>query len=191
MKKLSQIFSIETKEKRYFPFVIRFLIEIFVFGGVTLIIYFLVPAKTPFRFFIIIPLFLVFGSVIMFFCRCLNVSDNKEKAKLFRNKFKEKHKNILIEKMDFIFWIKNAELFETAIIKSPTKYGLIEVYIYKGARKVFFNDKEYKDIDYLISILELQEFIVENCITVCETFDRNNPELLKKEIETLKSKNRL
>lgn len=190
MDKIRKFLSLVTDEKRYSKFVIRAMIEVIIFGGLLAITDFLIPPQTALR---LICVFFLFAAIISLFncmVRCINVSDNREKEKVFANKYKEKFKPIPISKTDLIFWLKNANLFEAIVVKSPLKYSIIEVSVEKQIISIFRDNKLYESIDILMDLLEQEFFIVDDKIMVCETFDHNSPEVLVKIIEALKEKNR-
>lgn len=182
------LLSVETNERRYKPFVIRLLIELIVFGIPFVISSIFIPVNTIWRIIVVIFLVAMIVSVFFFICRCINVSDNKEKDRTYREKYKEKFNPVSINKEDFVFWLKNATLDETIVIKSISKkYSILELFVYKGNIEFCLNGNDIDSVSSLISILEEEEYL-EETITVCETFDHNKPEFLLKVIDDLKGK---
>lgn len=182
------LLSVETNERRYKPFVIRLLIELIVFGIPYVISSIFIPVNTIWRIIVVIFLVAMIVSVFFFICRCINISDNKAKDQTYREKYKEKFNPVSINREDFIFWLKNATLDETIVIKSIfKKYSILELFVYKGNIEFCFNGNDIDSVSSLISILEEKKYL-DGTITVCETFDHNKPELLLKTIDDLKRK---
>ena len=188
MKKKKPLLSVETNERRYKPFVVRLLIELVAFGVPFVISSIFIPVRTIWRIIVVIFLVAMIVSVFFFICRCINVSDNKAKDRVYREKYKEKFEPVSISKEDFVFWLKNADLNETIVIKSIfSKYSILELFVYKGKIEFCLNGKDIDSVSSLIAILEEEEYLNETII-VCETFDHNKPEFLLKVIDDLKGK---
>ena len=104
----------------------------------------------------------------------------------FTEKYKEKFKPVSISKEDFVFWLENADLDETIVIKSILrKYSVLELFVVKNKIELCLNGKDIDSTSSLISILE-DEGYLEDAIIVCETSDRNKPDFLIKIIDDLK-----
>lgn len=188
MKNQTPLFSIVTNERRYKPFIIRFLIELVIFGVPFILSNIYIPIGSLWR---LVVVFFLLGMLVcgfLFLCRCINVSDNKTKDRNFREKYKEKFKPVSISKEDFIFWLENADLDETIVIKSILKkYSVLELFVVKNKIELCLNGKDIDSATSLISILEDEGYLEEGVI-VCETSDRNKPDFLIKIIDDLKGK---
>lgn len=188
MKSFKEFMSLTPNETRYAPFVIRLIIELVVFGAAFLVTFFLIPVEN--QFLRLIPAFFVIVLIICainFVVRCINVSDNRARAKVKAKKNKKKFAPISVSRDDFIFWLKNTDLYEELVIKSLLdQYNILEVTPDKGKLLYNFDEKDY-DLDGLIAELEKKEYLNET-ITVCETSDHNKPEILLSIIKDLKKK---
>lgn len=188
MKNQTPLFSIVTNERRYKPFIIRFLIELVIFGVPFILSNIYIPIGSLWRLVVVFFLLAMLVCGFLFLCRCINVSDNKTKDRNFREKYKEKFKPVSISKEDFIFWLENADLDETIVIKSILKkYSVIELFVVKNKIELCLNGKDIDSAASLISILEDEGYLEEGVI-VCETSDRNKPVFLIKIIDDLKGK---
>ena len=184
-----KLLSVETKERRYTPIIMRFLIELIIFGVPGCITFILIPFNTLWR---LIPVFFIVCILFSFFFfvfRCFGVSDNRSRDRFYREKYKEKFKPISISKEDLIYWLENAKLDETLVIKSIlNKYSVLELFVHDGKKEIFLDNKKMSTIDSLISVLEDKGYF-EDSLVVCETFDHNKPEYLNKIISDLKTNN--
>ena len=188
MKNQTPLFSIVTNERRYKPFIIRFLIELVIFGVPFILSNIYIPIGSLWRLVVVFFLLAMLVCGFLFLCRCINVSDNKTKDRNFREKYKEKFKPVSISKEDFIFWLENADLDETIVIKSILKkYSVLELFVVKNKIEVCLNGKDIDSAASLVSILEDEGYLEEGVI-VCETSDRNKPDFLIKIIDDLKGK---
>ena len=188
MKNQTPLFSIVTNERRYKPFIIRFLIELVIFGVPFILSNIYIPIGSLWRLVVVFFLLAMLVCGFLFLCRCINVSDNKTKDRNFREKYKEKFKPVSISKEDFIFWLENADLDETIVIKSILKkYSVLELFVVKNKIELCLNGKDIDSAASLISILEDEGYLEEGVI-VCETSDRNKPDFLIKIIDDLKGK---
>ena len=188
MKNQTPLFSIVTNERRYKPFIIRFLIELVIFGVPFILSSIYIPIGSPWRLVVVFFLLAMLVCGFLFLCRCINVSDNKTKDRNFREKYKEKFKPVSISKEDFIFWLENADLDETIVIKSILKkYSVLELFVVKNKIELCLNGKDIDSAASLVSILEDEGYLEEGVI-VCETSDRNKPDFLIKIIDDLKGK---
>ena len=188
MKNQTPLFSVVTNEKRYKPFIIRFLIELVIFGVPFILSSIYIPIGSLWRLVVVFFLLAMLVCGFLFLCRCINVSDNKTKDRNFRGKYKEKFKPVSISKEDFVFWLENADLDETIVIKSILKkYSVLELFVVKNKIELCLNGKDIDSATLLVSILENEGYLEEGII-VCETSDRNKPDFLIKIINDLKGK---
>ena len=188
MKNQTPLFSIVTNERRYKPFIIRFLIELVIFGVPFILSNIYIPIGSLWRLVVVFFLLAMLVCGFLFLCRCINVSGNKTKDRNFREKYKEKFKPVSISKEDFVFWLENADLDETIVIKSILKkYSVLELFVVKNKIELCLNGKDIDSAASLISILEDEGYLEEGVI-VCETSDRNKPDFLIKIIDDLKGK---
>ena len=188
MKNKTPLFSIVTNERRYKPFIVRFLIELVIFGVPFIVSNIYIPIGSLWRLVVVFFLLAMLMCALLFLCRCINVSDNKTKDRNFREKYKEKFKPVSISKEDFAFWLENADLDETIVIKSILrKYSVLELFVVKNKIEFCLNGKDIDSTSSLISILE-DEGYLEDAIIVCETSDHNKPDFLIKIIDDLKGK---
>ena len=188
MKKFEEFISVATKEKRYSPFIIRCVIEVIIFGGISITTFFLIPIEyITLRLIPALTLLLTIYCILACLLRCFNVHDNVVKANLKKKKIKEKYKPVSIDREDFIFYLKNAELAENLIIKSSIgQLANLEISAFDGGIEYYFNDEEM-DLLSLIKKLEDENYL-DDTIHVSEITDHNKPELLSKVIEYLKKK---
>lgn len=188
MKNQTPLFSVVTNERRYKPFIIRFLIELVIFGVPFILSNIYIPIGSLWRLVVVFFLLAMLVCGFLFLCRCINVLDNKTKDRNFREKYKEKFKPVSISKEDFVFWLENADLDETIVIKSILKkYSVLELFVVKNKIELCLNGKGIDSAASLISILEDEGYLEEGVI-VCETSDRNKPDFLIKIIDDLKGK---
>ena len=191
MKNKTPLFSIVTNERRYKPFIVRFLIELVIFGVPFILSNIYIPIGSLWRLVVVFFLLAMLLCAFLFLCRCINVSDNKTKDRNFREKYKEKFKPVSISKEDFVFWLENADLDETIVIKSILeKYSVLELFVVKNKIEFCLNGKDIDSTSSLISILE-DEGYLEDAIIVCETSDRNKPDFLIKIIDDLKGETKI
>lgn len=188
MKNQTPLFSIVTNERKYKSFIIRFLIELVIFGVPFILSNIYIPIGSLWRLVVVFFLLAMLVCGFLFLCRCINVSDNKTKDRNFREKYKEKFKPVSISKEDFVFWLENADLDETIVIKSILKkYSVLELFVVKNKIELCLNGKDIDSATSLVSILEDEGYLEEGVI-VCETSDRNKPDFLIKIIDDLKGK---
>ena len=187
MKSFKEFISLETKETRYTPFLIRLIIELVIFGGLDVLFFIIIPTEIkPLRLIVALFFILTLICIFAFVIRCIAVADNMAKINN-KKKHKKTSKAIAIDRDDFIFWLKNAELYEELVIKSlDGKTEVLDVTPEKKKTIYNFADKEYK-LDSLINKLEEEEYL-NDVILVCQTYDGNKPDVLVKIIKDLKKK---
>lgn len=187
MKSFKEFISLETKETRYTPFVIRVIIELIIFGGLDVLFFIIIPTEIKsLRLIVVLFFILTLISVFAFVIRCIGVSDNRAKINN-KKEHKKASKAIAVNRDDFIFWLKNAELYEELVIKSlDGKTEVLDVTPEKKKTIYYFADKEYS-FNALINKLEEEEYL-NDVILVCQTYEGNKPDILVKIIEDLKKK---
>ena len=188
MKKIKQFLSLQTKETRYAPYIIRLIIELIIFGGIDAFLFIIIPVENQaLRLFVVLFLVICLWSIFACVIRCIAVSDNKHRQEVKGKKKTKEFTPISINREDFIYWLENAKLFEELVIKSVLgQCNTLEVTPEKKTLLYAFDGQEYK-FDELISKLEADEYLNESII-VCETYDHNRPEILLEIIKDLKKK---
>ena len=187
-KKKKALITIETTSTNYMTAIVRFIIELAVLGIPFAFIWAAIPYESPFRIVIVIPAFLMFFCLVLFFGRCLMISDNRKKLKISSNRYKEKYRPVHVSKEDFVYLLKHADLSETLVLKSKEgKHATFELNVYEGTREFLLDDKEYKSMDSLLETLKDKGYL-SGSITVCEITDHNKPQLIFNVIDSLMEK---
>lgn len=186
--KKKPLITIETNSRDYITAIARFLIEIAVLAVPFAFIFFSIPAENPLRWLIVIPLALMFFSLILFFGRCLTIADNRKKDRISTFRYEEKFRPVHVQKEDFVYLLKHSDLSETLVLKSKEgKHALFELSIFENIREFFFEGKEYKNIDSLTEAMK-EKCYLGNSITVCETTEHNKPRLIFDIIDSVMEK---
>ena len=192
---LEELFSAETDSLDYKKIVLNFLIGIIlpvalIIGGC------FIPSSSPFRSLVFIPTIIVGCMAFLFFCRLINVGDNRDENAVKNNKHKYKYTPVKVSVQDFILLLDIANSPETIYTKSSLgKNHIFEISfdIGKNGLKRFYDKafildgKELKDSDQCIQTLEKLKIINNGYIDVYETFDHNKPEIILKIIEKIKA----
>lgn len=191
MKKFHKFISLQTDERRYWVVILSGSIEILVLALAIFLTVFLTEPTSALRDILFFILFIPTMYVpFKFFAKLINVSDNRKKDKFINKRiYKEKYAPYAVSLEDFKLWLNNAKYIEELIIKSEYGYKMVEMHVENGIRYPYINNKYYGDVDKLIDLLALEQFIVDDKVFICETIDCNSPELFQKTIDELKSDN--
>ena len=190
---IKELFSAGTDSLSYKKIIVDFLLGIIVPLALIICVNF-IPVGSPFRFVILIPTIMVIYMILLFFCRLIWVSDNREKNDVKSNKYKYKHTPVKVSVQDFILLLNKAKMPEIIYTKSLLDINYIFEISFetKGKygpffnKKFFLDGKDLKDCNQCIHTLEELKIIKEGYIDVYETFDHNKPEMLLKIIQELK-----
>ena len=154
-----------------------------------------IPIASFFRIITVICVVLYILFMICFLSRVfITVSDNKEKYEMKNKKYKFKYEPVKVFVDDLRFWLENANVPETILVKSleDRVYSFDVCFDVKGRNGPFINKQFYLDddkldsVDACINIMYELNIIMGDYIYVYETFDHNKPDVLVKIIEDLK-----
>ena len=190
---IKELFSAGTDSLSYkkiiFDFLLGMIVPVALIIGANCI-----PVDSPFRFVILIPTITASFMILLFFCRLIWVSDNREKNDIKSNKYKYKYAPVKVSVQDFIFWLNMAKMPEIIYTKSLLGINYMFEISFEAKsksgpffnKKFFLDGKELKDWNQCIDTLEELKIIKAGYIDVYETFDHNKPEMLLKIIQELK-----